>query len=50
VLGALVGRITHVPVAQAGGFDAQIEAGVVTQTSEDSFRGGRTANVSGADE
>ena len=50
VLGALVGRLADVPVAQAGRFDAQFNELFLRQLPQDRLGGGRPADVAGTDE
>jgi hypothetical protein len=50
VLRARVGRIAHVPVAEAGGFHTKFYGLFSSQVPKDRFRGRRAADVAGADE
>ena len=50
VLGALVGRLADMPVAEPRGFNAQLDSRLLAQTPENPLRGGRAADVAGANE
>jgi len=50
VLGAIVRRLADVPVANAGGLDAQLQPRFFRQSSEDAFGRGRATDIAGADE
>src|SRR5688572_32969358 len=50
VLGAIVRRLADVPVAEAGGLDAQLQACFFRQSSKDRLGRGRATDIAGADE